>query len=80
MPGAGFKHVMPTYPVISTCLEEADYDEVSGSLILSFDDGSVYLYEDVPGSIVSALLASESKGVFFNASIRPAGYSNTRLN
>ena len=54
----------------STTLASADYDSATAILELSFRNGSIYRYFDVPESVFQALVAARSKGRFFNTGIK----------
>lgn len=54
----------------STTLAWAHYRSDHNLLQLGFHNGSVYDYFDVPPDIYHALLASDSKGRYFNQHIR----------
>ena len=56
--------------VDSSSLASISYDETSHTLEVEFRNGSLYAYFDVPDSAYAALLAADSKGQHFNASIR----------
>ena len=56
--------------VTSAVLAAAGYCESSQSLVLVFRSGSAYGYFGVPSDIFRALLIAESKGTYFNRSIR----------
>jgi hypothetical protein len=57
-------------PLQSTLLVSAAYHAQSSVLDLQFHDGTLYRFFDVPAACFQALLDSDSKGAFFNASIR----------
>lgn len=67
------------FPVGSTCLDIVFYDETSGTLVLTFDQGQIYKYLHVPKNIVCALLDAASKGLYFNLDVRNEGYIYQRL-
>jgi len=50
-------------PIRSSTLKSAGYAD--GVLEISFKDGSVYRYFDVPAEVAEAFLASDSKGHYF---------------
>lgn len=57
-------------PVDSSLLVNVAYDASTLILQLTFHSGARYRYFDVPASVYTALLAAESKGAYFNQSIR----------
>lgn len=57
-------------PVESSVLASAGYDAQRRLLELEFHSGAIYRYLDVPEDIFRSLIAAESKGQFFSASIR----------
>jgi hypothetical protein len=56
--------------VESTLLATVSYDASQSILDLEFCDGALYRYFTVPTTVLSQLLAAESKGSFFNRYIR----------
>jgi hypothetical protein len=58
------------YPLESTTLATAGYDEHRCALQLDFRDGARYQYSAVPPHLFHDLLAAPSKGSFFNRHIR----------
>jgi lysyl-tRNA synthetase class 2 len=56
--------------VESTTLTGFSYDEAGGILQLEFRSGAGYEYFGVPAAVHEGLLASSSKGGYFNGSIR----------
>ena len=46
------------------------YDDEAGELDITFTSGKIYRYLEVPAEIYDGLLDAESKGEFFNASIK----------
>jgi hypothetical protein len=59
-------------PVNSTLLASVSYQVVGAFLDLEFRDGALYRYFGVPSEIYEGLLASASKGSYFNRQIRGA--------
>ncbi len=70
---------MAEIAVDSTCLDSVDYEPSTETMILDFDRGGVYSYATVPQAIYDALIAAASKGTYFNANIRNAGYAYTQI-
>ena len=56
--------------VTSTVLTAIGYCQLTKLLILVFRSGAAYSYSDVPLDTFRALLVAESKGNYFNCSIR----------
>jgi KTSC domain len=57
-------------PVVSSLLASAAYDADHCILQLEFHSGAVYRYFDVPINTYRQLMAADSKGSYFNHSIR----------
>ena len=57
-------------PVESSVLAAVGYDAAKRLLEIEFHSGAIYRYLEVPEEIHRRLLAAESKGHFFGASIR----------
>ena len=54
----------------SSVIRSFSYDETRSELIIVFQSGRVYVYEDVPSDIYEAFRAAFAKGEFFNVHIR----------
>lgn len=54
----------------SSCVADAEYDDKTKELTISFVKGGSHTYSNVPKSVVSGLRRASSKGKFFNANIR----------
>ena len=68
---AGSTPVPPTRePVTSSLLDGLAYDARTGDLTLWFDHGGVYVYREVPATVVERLRSSPSKGRFYQAHLR----------
>jgi hypothetical protein len=61
---------MQRVPLESTTLASVVYDSVSRRLEIEFRSGERYLYFQVPPRCHQQLLAAQSKGAYFNRSIR----------
>jgi hypothetical protein len=62
---------MDRLPVDSSLIRSIGYDFPNSVLeVEMIPSGRVYLYYDVPLSVYSELMAAESKGSYFNESIR----------
>lgn len=59
-----------TYEVESSAIKLITYNEATRDLTVEFKKGSVYKYLDVPLEEVQDMLASPSKGEYFNTYIR----------
>jgi len=57
-------------PLQSTMLASAAYCSARTLLDLEFRDGTLYRFFDVPAACFQQLLASDSKGAYFNRNIR----------
>jgi len=57
-------------PVNSTLLASVIYDAGESILQLEFCDGATYSYFGVPAAIHNGLLIADSKGTYFNRTIR----------
>lgn len=58
-------------PLASSVLSSYLYNVAKRELVFMFNDGSIYLYEDVPPVLASELALADSVGEFFNERIRP---------
>lgn len=59
--------------------EDGEEVPANGTLYVAFHGGTLYSYEGVLADTVQAFIEAESKGEFFGAYIRNAGYSFTKL-
>jgi hypothetical protein len=64
--------------VLSSVMNEIEYDPRSGDLDIRFVNGRRYRYSDVPPELYNHLIEAESKGAFFNVHIRDA-YTHREL-
>jgi len=53
----------------STNLKSASYDTISKLLFITFNNGSIYEYYNVPWIVFTKFRMSESQGKFFNSEI-----------
>lgn len=67
---------MHRVPVESSSIESVGYER--SVLEVSFRNGGLYQYFDVPEELVVMLMRAESKGSFFNRQIR-GRFASTRL-
>ncbi|HEX2202513.1 MAG TPA: KTSC domain-containing protein [Longimicrobium sp.] len=65
--------------MISSTIEAVAYDEAGAVLGVRFRNGREYRYRRVPRSVFQALLGAPSKGGYFGAHIRHAGYAYSRV-
>jgi hypothetical protein len=56
--------------VESTTMRSVGYDSTQQMLEVEFTSGTVYQYLDVPAAVFDELMASASKGRYFNEEIR----------
>jgi hypothetical protein len=68
----------PMTPVESSSLAAVGFDGAVNELYVSFRNGTVYRYFQVPGSVYRALLAAPSLGRYFNETVRDR-YPGERL-
>jgi lysyl-tRNA synthetase class 2 len=54
----------------SSLLQAAAYDVQSSVLAVTFHSGAIYRYLDVPASTYEEFVHAESKGRYFNSTIR----------
>jgi hypothetical protein len=65
-------------PKPSTVIRSFNYQATSRQLGIEFQSGLRYIYYDVPEEVFRALRAAESRGAYFNASVRDR-YSYSRV-
>lgn len=53
----------------SSNIKAAKYDTESKKLLITFNNGAIYEYEDVPWEKFTKMRMSESQGKFFNQNI-----------
>lgn len=56
--------------VDSSVIASVGYDPKSEALVIEFKHGALYRFSGVPMATVTALMAAESKGRYFNRHIR----------
>lgn len=54
----------------STVITDITYDQMRARLTVSFVNGRIYEYVDVPAEVVASFQSAFSKGTFFNSYIR----------
>jgi hypothetical protein len=67
---ASFAEPISRVPVESSNLRSVGFDAKKLVLEVQFHHGGIYRYFDVPAATHEALMKSESKGKFFQSSIR----------
>ena len=66
-------------PYNSSCLNLIGWELTTLTLGVAFDFRGTYIYLEVPVSVYTAFISASSKGKFFDASIRNAGYSYLKI-
>lgn len=66
-------------PVSSSSLRAVGYEAASCTLQISFLDGGLYEYYNVPMSIHKSLMMAISKGTYFDLHIKKASYRFRKL-
>jgi hypothetical protein len=61
---------MKRLPVESTVLASVAYSQDQSLLEVEFCDGTLYRFFDVPPACFDQLMASDSKGAYFNRNVR----------
>lgn len=68
-------------PMDSTQLKKMAYDEKTQRLLVQFQNGIIYEYENVePDEAAGVMFDENSQGKAFNTRIKSGGYSYRRLN
>ena len=70
---------MDRIAVQSSNVASVGYDEMSATLEVGFNDGSVYQYFGVPLDVYEGIMNASSKGSFLNQYIKNAGYNYTKV-
>jgi len=70
---------MERFLVTSTNINTVGYDIDSQVLEVEFLKGGTYQYFNVPQNIFDELMASDSKGKYFDLNIKKAGYSYSKI-
>lgn len=70
---------MDRTPVDSTNLASVGYSTETATLEVEFRSGAIYQYSGVPLEVYEGLMQASSKGQYFNAQIRSAGYPFSRV-
>lgn len=69
---------MRRFPVLSSKIASASYDDEENLLEIEFTDNTVYQYQNVPRSEFDNLFTAISKGQYFENNIK-GRYAYTRL-
>ena len=72
--------VMPksSMKVDSSNIQDVSYDQNSGTMVVTFNNGSTYQYRDVPIGVYQRLIDAPSKGSYFAEYIRHS-FQGSRL-
>lgn len=70
---------MASHVFESSNLDRATYDPTTQELLMTFANGGVYKYSDVPLAIWEGLISSDSSGSYFFHNIRNGGYAYERM-
>lgn len=70
---------MERTPVSSSNLRSVGYDAATRTLEIEFHNGGLYRYTGVPATVHAGLMSASSHGSYFDAHIKKAGYSYTKL-
>lgn len=70
---------MTRTPVSSSNLRAIGYEAQTLTLEVEFLNGGLYSYSGIPSSVYAGLMAASSHGSYFDAHIKKAGYSFTKL-
>lgn len=65
--------------VSSSNLASVGYDASLNTLEIQFKNGGIYQYFNVPESIYKGLMNASSHGSYFDAYVKKAGYSYTKV-
>jgi hypothetical protein len=60
-------------------IRSVGYDRAESMLEIEFCSGSLYQYANVPQEIYTELMSADSKGGYFEAHIKEAGYDYQRV-
>lgn len=69
---------MQMIPVSSSNLNAVGYE--NGTLKVAFNNGSAYIYSNVPHNVFDGLMQASSKGSYFDQHVKKAGYHYTKVN
>ena len=68
------------FPVTSSNIAAAGYDEDTSELVVQFKNGASYSYSGADRSMLDNLLSSPSPGKYFAAAIKDGPYPFRRTN
>lgn len=63
----------------STQIAAFGYDQDDHTLVVQFQNGSFYAYDDVPESVVLSVFLAESQGTAFDKKVKKEGYTYRKL-
>lgn len=66
-------------PYESSCLDEIGWDPDFLTLGILFDERGTYLFFEVPEDIYLSFILAESKGAYFNETVRTGGYDYQKI-
>jgi KTSC domain len=69
---------MERIPVTPSRIRSVGYDQTSSIIEIAFQSGKIYQYRGVPYRIYVELMSAGSKGSYFDAHIKNAGYNYQR--
>ncbi len=70
---------MSRTPVTSSNLKAVGYDPATSTLEIEFQHGDIYQYFNVPKARYAGLMDASSKGEYFDAHIKKAGYDYEKV-
>ena len=63
----------------SSTLQSVGHDPADNTLTVTFKDGRVYRYKDVPASVHTAILGADSPGKAFQQHVKNGGFGYERV-
>jgi len=63
----------------SSTIADANYDQSTKVLTVTFHSGATYAYRDVPPDTAQAFLNSDSRGAFLHGQIKSRGFQASRI-
>lgn len=70
---------MKLIPLQSSQIAGVGYNEDEHKLIVQFQNGSFYEYEDVPEQVVLSVILADSQGSAFTKKIKGGGYTYRKM-
>jgi lysyl-tRNA synthetase class 2 len=58
------------HEVDSSLIKTVEYDDITEDLTITFHDGDVYRFRDVPGKVYNGLMSAKSKGNYYHRRIK----------